>query len=134
MGKSGRDAGQENVECVERYLATLRAAGAGLPARNGKVNLTAIAVAAGLKREVFYQNPRCRNLIDEAARELGLRGVEARGADQSDARVATLERRITGLEQRNAALVAENHELRRRLKQLEHIEEHIATTGRRVVP
>mgnify|MGYP006427637049 CR=1 FL=1 len=134
MGKSGRDLGQENVERLQRYLEALRETGEGLPSRAGKANMTAIALAAGLKREVFYQNPQCRHLVEAAVAELGLRGIEARGTSEEDPRAAQLERRLTSLEQRNAALVAENHELRRRLKQLEHIEEHIVSTGRRVVP
>ena len=60
----------------------------------------------------------------------GLAGIQERTGD--DTGKVKLERRITALEQSNAALVAENYELRRQLKKVRHIEE-MMEQGKRVI-
>ncbi len=47
--KSGREIGDENVKKLEDYIQTLRMSGEALPHRNGKANVTAVALAAKLK-------------------------------------------------------------------------------------
>jgi hypothetical protein len=111
----------------------LKAVGEGLPARAGKLNVTAIALACGFNREVLYQNPRCKGLLNEALKHLGL-GRETNVPAANDDQRVRLERRINKLEQENAALYAEVLELRRKLKLFEHIEQHMVETGRWVVP
>lgn len=125
-GKSGQQIGQEYVEKLKSYLNSVP----GLPARSGKVNMTAIAEASGVPRQSLYKNEDCQNLLREAASQKGLTGVEDRGDD--DGGKVRLERRIMTLEQSNAALVAENYELRRQLKKLRHIEE-MMEQGKRVI-
>jgi hypothetical protein len=127
-----REIGSEHVAALRSYIEGLRTKGEGLPSRGGKLNISAVALACGFNREVIYQNPHCRALIQEAAKTIGLRGVECR-EEQVDAGNVRLERRITQLEQQNAALVAEVYELRRRLEQLRHIEEMLEE-GKRVIP
>jgi hypothetical protein len=126
---SGAALGAENAARVRAYLGNLEAAGRGLPERDGKPNMSAIALAAGVDRQVLYKNPAAKAAIEEAAARLGLGAFEPR-PEQSvrDLR----DQRILKLEQENAALKAENSDLRRRLRQLEHVESHIAETGRRV--
>lgn len=120
---------EDNLARLETYLASVEA----LPARGGKVSVAAIATAAGIDRQVFYRNPRAKALLDAAVADKGLVGIEARAAgDRSDAEKA-LERQVRSLESRNAALMAENAELRARLRRFEHIEE-MAVLGKRVIP
>jgi len=132
--KSGRELSDENVEKLLAYLASLRGKSEGLPHRNGKVNITAIALAAGLAdRAILYKNPRCKALLDSAVAELGLTGIHQRTDQQSDLEKLTLERRVNQLEARNASLYAENQELRSRLQQYRYIEEMLISQGKRIV-
>jgi hypothetical protein len=132
VGKSGQQVGQEYVAALESYLGALKAAGAGLPGRNGKVSTSAIALAAGIDRQSLYKNPRCRALLEAAAQEMGLAPISARepGAPKDDGK----DRRIQALEAQVATLTAEVHGLRRQLTQYSHIEAHMTATGRRVIP
>lgn len=124
--RSGQQIGQEYVDKLKRYLDGVKA----LPARNGKVNHTAIAEASGVPRQSLYKNDDCRRMLDEATAAKGLLGIEDRTTD--DTGKVKLERRVTALEQSNASLVAENYELRRQLKKLRHIEE-MMEQGKRVI-
>lgn len=126
-GKSGRQAGAENVERLRAYLETVEC----LPARNGKANLTAIAAGVGVDRQVLYKNPECSRLLEQALAQKGLAGLQARS--EADPEKLRLERRVTTLEQNNAALLAENYELRRQLQRLRHVEE-LLEQGKRVLP
>jgi hypothetical protein len=127
-----REIGNEHVTALKRYIEGLRSSGEGLPSRSGKLNISAVALACGFNREVIYQNPHCRALLQEAAKLIGLRGVECK-EEQAEVGKVRLERRITQLEQQNAALVAEVFDLRRKLEQLRHIEE-MFEEGKRVIP
>lgn len=126
---SGAVIGAENATRVRAYLDGLAAKGQPLPAREGKLNVSAVAVAAGVDRQVLYKNPAAKAAIEEAASRLGLDAIEARPEaavrDQRD-------QRIQRLEQENAALRAEAIELRRRVRQLQHVEDMMIETGRRV--
>lgn len=121
--KSGFEVGCEYAEKLRAYLSSVEA----LPARGGVANKAAVAQAAGIPRESLYTNPACSALLDEAIQTKGLAG-----AKKDDER-AKLERRLSTLEQTNAALVAEVHELRRKLEQYRHIEAMLEE-GRRVIP
>ena len=130
--KSGQEKGAENVAAVERYLAALRREGKGLPARNGKVSASAVALTVGVDRQSLYKNPGCRALLEAAAQELGLAPMETREAgpakdDAKDRRIQTLEARVSSLQ-------AEVEGLRQKLRQYAHIEAHMVETGRRVIP
>jgi len=125
-GRSGGEIGTENVEKLQRYLASIDA----LPARGGQVNVTAVAVAAGIDRQVVYKNPECRRLLEEAVTDKGLRGIEERPVQILDEDRVRLERRVSELERANAALVAENAELRAKLRRYGHIDAHLIETGR----
>lgn len=119
---------EDNLARLEKYLASVES----LPAQGGKVSVAAIAIAAGIDRQVLYRNPRAKALLDAAVADKELVGIEARyTGNQSDAEKA-LERQVCGLESRNAALMAENADLRARLRRFEHIEE-MAVLGKRVI-
>ena len=78
MNKSSQQIGQESVEALKRYLDALKADGQGLPTRNGKVSVSVVALALGTDRQTLYKNSACRELLDQAAQELGFQGIEAR--------------------------------------------------------
>lgn len=130
--KSGAALGAENVRRLQAYLDGLRAAGAPLPERAGRPNVSAIALACGFDRQVLYKNPWARDLLAKAVDELGLAGaVEAEApAAGPDRR----ERRMQKLEQENASLRAEVAGLREQLRRLRHVETHMVETGRHVTP
>jgi hypothetical protein len=133
-GRFGADVGKEHVERLREYLHTLRTEGKPLPARDGRPNLSAIALACGFGRWVFYDNSAARELLERFAKEFGLEEKDGAPEQEVDTEKRLLKARILQLEQRNAALKAENDGLRRKLKQYAHIEEHMIETGRRVIP
>lgn len=129
--KSGQQIGAENIAAFERYLAALRSEGGGLPSRNGKVSIPAVALASGVPSQSLYKNPGCRAMLEAAAQELGLAPVGREAGKTSD---DPRDRRIQSLESRIASLQAEVEGLRSKLRQFAHIEQHLVSTGRRVIP
>ena len=115
--KSGQQVGADNVNKLKAYLDGVEA----VPARGGKVNVTAIAEACGFDRGVLYQNPTAKKMLAEAVEMKGLKGTEVR-AEKADMDRLVLENKVASLESKNSALVAEVYELKRKLKQLQHVE------------
>ena len=128
QGRSGQEIGAEHVMALKRYLDATNV----LPARGGKVNLSAVALGAGFDRQVLYKNPMCARLLEQAVKDKGIIGVETREDAEADAQKLALERRLSQLERMNITLMAENEALRERVKRLEHIERHVVATGRMV--
>ena len=64
---SGRERGEENLAKVRSYLAGLKAASQPLPFEDGRPNITAIAEACGVLRNVFYTNAGVKRLLAEFA-------------------------------------------------------------------
>lgn len=131
MSKSGQQLGAENADAIDRYLDALKADGKGLPSRNGKVSMSAVALAAGVATQNLYKNPACRSMLEKAAQELGLSPI---GREDGQAKDDPRDRRIQSLEARIASLQAEIEGLRSKLRRFAHIEQHMVETGRRVVP
>ena len=132
MSKSGRQVGAEYTEALLTYLEALRQEGKGLPARAGKVSVAAVALASGVDQQSLYKNPRCRELLELAAQELGLQAIVARASGPSTKDDAKTQR-IQVLEAQVATLKAEVDGLRRQLSRYAHIEQHMVETGRRVI-
>ncbi len=130
--KPGYEKGAENVAALHRYIEALRSEGQRLPARNGKVSASAVALAVGVDRQTLYKNPGCRALLEGAAQELGLQAIEARATGPTTKDDAKTER-IQVLETQVATLKAEVEGLRRQLSRYAHIEQHMVETGRRVI-
>lgn len=132
MTRSGADIGAENVERLRSYLAGLEVTGTPLPMRNGRPNMSAIALACGFDRQVLYKNPAAVALIDDVVSRAPV--SSAPGADDPDEKPKSDRRdsRVMQLEQQLAAARAENAGLRERLRRLQHIEDHVAETGRRI--
>lgn len=144
-GVSGREVGEQYLAQVQRVLQ----AGGPLPTRNGDIDVTALASAAGVPRQSLYKNAAIRGLLEEVRKKLPAEaGVEQEAAraevstasvtsaDLTKAKEMQLERKVHRLEQQNAALVAENYELRRerdRLRLQIGRQDMTIETGRRVV-
>lgn len=132
-GRNGKQVGADYVDMLTSYLDALRTDRKGLPSRNGKVSTPAVALACGVNRQSLYKNVRCRELLEQAAQEIGLQAIEHRvagPANQDD----TKTQRIQVLEAQVATLKAEVEGLRRKLRNYAHFEEHMVETGRRVIP
>jgi hypothetical protein len=136
IDRSGTEIGAENVASLRAYLDRLAEAGERLPLRAGKPNLSAIAIACGFDRQVLYKNPAAKALIDDIVAKIPEQ-PEATNADTEEKPVSKTDRRdrrIMQLEQDNASLRAENQSLRDRLRRIEHVEEIMVQSGRRVAP
>jgi hypothetical protein len=135
----GRERGEANLAKVRRYLADLHATDESLPLQDGRPNITAIAEASGVLRNVFYTNAGVKRLLKEFIGGLGEAGPT--GLARAQRQLDIKERRILQLEQQLASVKAENEELRKRLAAAEQkliryrvIEEDILQAGRRVIP
>jgi hypothetical protein len=141
---SGRKTGAEYTRRVEAYLAEHQ----GLPvSTGGKINMTHLASVLKIPKQSLYKNPGIRLLIDEAKKrqeiapkapptpEASAENPRVGRPTESIDRLRLSERRVRRLEQQNAALVAENAELRRQLKGLRiqlGREDMMIETGRRL--
>lgn len=108
--------------------------------RDGALNRSLIASELAITRSSFYTNPAIKSLLDNL--ETRLRGSgkipeappvtpEAKAASERDEKyTAELELRLKSVEERNATLVAENRELKRKLDRYQMIDDHLSQTGR----
>ena len=121
----GAAKGEENVRRLRAYLDALRAERRGLPARDGRPNLSVVAEACGFDRGVFYANQAAKVLLDEATTALGLDDGRPEPADafeaahirqeikaRVDGRTKALEEEVLRLRAENARLKAENERMR----------------------
>jgi hypothetical protein len=138
---SGRERGEENLARVRRYLADLKGNGQSLPSQDGRPNITAIAKASGVLRNVFYTNAGVKRLLVEFIGDLDEVKMGPTGLARVQRQLDMKERRILQLEQQLASVKAENEELRKRLAAAEQkltryqvIEEDVLQAGRRVIP
>lgn len=142
--RSGVQQAGDYVENFQSYLAGLKERGDPLPLRsNGELNLSKIAADSGIRdRGRFYTNAKLKELLEQARSAqpaptpnttLAAPNTAPSEADSDALRRA--ERRAQRLEQHNAALVAENAELRRQLRELRlqlGREDMVIETGRRI--
>ncbi|WP_279479469.1 hypothetical protein [Aureimonas sp. SK2] len=122
---------------LEAYLDAVTAAGDALPMRNGKPNLSAIAIACGFDRQVLYKNPGAVSLLAAFfERQPSTASTSSNPDDPEDDQKPVhdrKDRRIQQLEQQLSAVRAENVALREKLRRLQHLEDYMVETGRRVV-
>ena len=138
---SGRERGEENLARVRRYLAGLKTAGQPLPLQDGRANITAIAEASGVLRNVFYTNAWVKRLLAEFSGGSDGSAKPSGGLARVERQLDIKNRRILQLEQELASVKAETEELRKRLAAAEQnlvrykvIEEDVLQAGRRVIP
>ncbi len=113
-----------------RHLAKLQAwldSCEKLPGRGGKVNLSALALGAGVDRQFLYR-PEAQEKIAIAVQEKGLSMPSQAKSAQAEA-PAWATQRILHLENQLTAARVEAHELRKRLQRYEHIDRHLTLTG-----
>jgi hypothetical protein len=116
--------GDDNARRLIDYIGGLRAERRGLPARDGRPNLSVIAQACGFDRGVFYTNQRAKLLLDEATAEVGLDDgwpapatafeaaqIREEAKARTDSRSKALEEEILRLRAENARLKAENERI-----------------------
>ena len=139
--KSGKVVGAEYVQTFRTYLESVDV----LPRNeDGALSISAIAEASGIPRQSFYKNPQLKALLADVKVDSPVKAFHEGATSDSrrvrsegglDAKAKVLERRVHQLEQQNAALVAENAELRRQLKALRlqtAREDMMIETGRRI--
>jgi len=126
---------------VRRYLAGLKTAGQSLPLQDDHPNITAIAEASGVLRNVFYTNAGVKRLLAEFIGGPDENKKPPTGLARAERQLDIKERRILQLEQQLASVKAETAELRKRLAAAEQklaryavIEEEIIKAGKRVIP
>jgi hypothetical protein len=136
---SARERGEENLAKVRSYLAGLKVAHEPLPLEDGHPNITAIAEACGVLRNVFYTNAGVKRLLTEFTG--GGSSERLTSLARAERQLEMRDRRILQLEQQLASVKAETEELRKRLAVAEQklaryklIEEEVLKAGRRVVP
>lgn len=147
MGLNGRDAAAVNVSRFEAWIAERESAKDWSDyVRGDKLNRSEVATECGFALSVLRQNPAVRSALEaleSRLRDQGILKASAPGATAKTNDPATLatdrrimsaksqaDQRVKALEEQNAALRAENRELRDRLRQLEHVDAHLAATGR----
>jgi hypothetical protein len=132
----GVQQGEENVRRLRAYIAALEAENRGLPARDGRPNLSVIAEACGFDRGVFYSNQAAKLLLDDALGRLGLdtgRPADLTAFDQARLREegkARADGRSKGLEEELLRLRAENASLRAENERFRALRRLLAETGR----
>jgi predicted RNase H-like nuclease (RuvC/YqgF family) len=124
-GTSGKTIGDQNATMLKAWLDTVEE----LPMHGGKPNKTEIARLAGLKdRQPLENNKSCITLLEAALKSKGLSATS-----RTDDERSKLEKRIRTLETRADKENAENFELKRKLRKLQHIES-IIEAGGRIIP
>src|ERR1700676_2597925 len=137
---SGRERGEQNLAKVRSYLAGLKTANQTLPLEDGRPNISAIAEASGVLRNVYYTNAGVKQLLVEVAGNGGeVTGPPARVL-HTERQIEIKDRRILQLEQQLSSAKAETDELRKRLatalQMLDRyrvIDDEVLKTGRRVI-
>lgn len=147
MGVSGRDVAVVNANRFSRWVAERETAADWVEyTRGDKLNRSEVATECGFALSVLRQNPAVRSALEALESRLRDQGILKASAPGETAKTndpATLatdrrimsaksqaDQRVKALEEQNAALRAENRELRDRLRQLEHVDAHLAATGR----
>lgn len=148
--KSGQQIAKENVEKVRAYVEGLELRGERVPLRKGRPNWSAIALACGFGRGVFYDNDNARELIERAAQgeKLEPESLDEQKTPTGDKRAAHTQKKLEGserevqrLKERLAVkeaeietLKRENKELNEKLREFSAFEEVMMASGRRYIP
>ncbi|WP_454872484.1 hypothetical protein [Paraburkholderia xenovorans] len=142
---SGKERGDVYARRMDAYLQAVSA----LPMLNGSINVTAIAEAAGIPTQSVYKNPTIRAALQDAKVRFDVRSWgenkaachtsnnhEGNEERESTVKLNQLEKRFSVLERKYGAVVAENYQLRQKLKNLRlqlSCEDMMIDSGRRVV-
>jgi len=151
MGLSGRDLAAANALRFEAWVGERETAKDWSDyTRGDRLNRREIAAECGFALSVLRQNPAVKSALEALESRLRDQGIlktfslsETAKKDDpaslaTDRRIMSAksqaDQRVKALEEQNAALRAENRELRDRLRQFEHLDAHLAATGRLLHP
>lgn len=156
-GLSGKQSGAINLVRFEAWIAERRRSGDWRDyVHSGKLSRKDMAAECDFAVSVLRQNPAVRDALEKLEVELreegilplGLVGASGLGASETvgaspvdvaasmaaDVRsalvVASAEKRVKALEEKNASLRAEIQELQRKLKKYALLDAHLGETGR----
>jgi hypothetical protein len=136
---SPNDLAREYVARLENYLAGIDT----LPARAGKVNVSAVAEACGFDRQILYKNQTAKALLEKAVKDKGLAGIETRESSKTEihgepmvpaTKLREEQRRSAMLERRLSEMTARNADLSTKIRRLQQIEDTLILQGRRASP
>ena len=104
--RSGIQVGAENFERLQEYFMELERTGGQVPlTKDGRPNFSAIALACGFDRQVLYNNPRCKDLVQAKVRLIG--GTDQitepsaiASYDPKEKRIRELEKQVVDLTER----------------------------------
>ncbi len=135
---NGRQRADENLETFSTWAASKTEDDFVQIVSRGALNRREIATECGFARSVLNQNPRVRQalaILEDHLREKGV--LPQRVADAGNGPTKTSNRafqldaeRLRRLEQENALLRAENHELKAQICRFAVLSEVLAETGR----
>lgn len=141
---SGIELARRNFQLFEQWKEDRITAGDIADYIRGSIlNRRKIAEECGFSPSAINQNPAIKSSLASYEEDLRQKGMlppkktktpesasegalKERSAKQSD----RVENRVKALEEKNALLTAEVHELRVRLKKYEFLDKHLAETGR----
>lgn len=156
-GLSGKQSGAINSVRFEAWIAERRSSGDWSDyVHSGKLSRKDMAAECDFAVSVLRQNPAVRDALAKLEAELREAGVLSDGQDgapglcanelvgsspvevassmAADARSASVaasaEKRIKAVEEKNASLLAEVQELRKKLKKYSLLDAHLGETGR----
>ena len=135
-GRSGAQIGAENLLKLQDYFRQIEREGGQVPlTKDGRPNLSAIALNCGFDRQVLYNNPKCKELIQE---KLGTIGGSTQVIEPSaKATFDPKEKRIRELEKLVADLTERLDQTEKQLAEArpyQRLYQHACETGRTLVP
>jgi len=134
--QSGVQIGAENFVKLQSYFDALERDKNPVPlTKDGRPNLSAIALACGFDRQVLYKNPACRDLVESKLRTLGgtteiTQPTAKPGYDPKDKRIRELEKQVADLGERLADTQRQLQEAQPYQKLYQFVQE----TGRDLTP
>lgn len=137
---NGKQKGDANIEVLKQWIASKTDEDFRQIEFKGKLKRKEIAVECGFALSVLNQNPSVRDVLNALESDLRQRGIlpqRAENAEQalgmssiSEKRHRAEQERIRRLETENAALKAENAELKERLLDFGALTDVLTATGR----
>jgi hypothetical protein len=134
--RSGVQIGAENFSKLQDYFSQLERDGGQVPlTKDGRPNLSAIALSCGFDRQVLYNNPRCKELVQAKLRSIG--GNSQTTEPTSKSQFDPKDKRIRELEKQVADLTERLDQAEKQLAEAQpyrKLYQHACETGRTLVP
>ncbi|MDP1594598.1 MAG: VPA1267 family protein [Gallionella sp.] len=149
-GLNGREIAANNLQRFKIWIDERDAVGDWADyIRDNKLNRSEIATECGFALSVVRQNPAVKNLLEilenrlrssgtlgpsKSAQNISHSTSDSAASHATDRRImeakGKAEARVKALEEQNAALRAEVHDLSEKLKRYKHLDDHLCNTGR----